>query len=117
MTIVHQSTSLEWFKKLRDHLAGVDTLGEAGNTETNAGRHVAKIFAEIVRPETDEALLFSPAAVLGATMAVPSVVQNKGKRQASPREEILPEKLGTDWVKIKVRKRLTDDGGRSMMAV
>lgn len=39
------------------------------------------------------------------------------KREVMPGKEGLPEKLGTERVRIRVRKRLTEDGGRSTMTV
>lgn len=113
MTIVHRFTSPEWFRTLRDHLAGVRTLGEAGNMEPNARRDVDRIFREIVELGTGEALLFSPAAMLTRTMTA----ADDGTRQIPLGQGMLPEKLGIDWVKIRIRKRLTEDGGRSIMAV
>lgn len=117
MTIVHRFTSPEWFRTLRDHLAGVNTLAETDSAQPNAKRDVARIFAEIVKLETGEALLFSPAAMLNIKSTATSGGANEWDAEATPRTEILPEKLGVGWVKIRVRKRLTEDGGRSILAV
>ena len=64
-----------------------------------------------------ESLLFSPAAMLNGIIAVEDADVNNTKREAMPGKEVLPEKLGMEWVKMRVRKRLTEDGGRSIMAV
>lgn len=48
VTIVHRFTSPEWFRTLRDHLAGVSTLDELGGVTK---RDVRSIFVEIVELE------------------------------------------------------------------
>ena len=50
-----------------------------------------------------EALLFSPSAIVGL--------------EKGPEGVTVIERLGTDYLKIRVRKRLTTDGGKSDMAV
>ena len=93
VTIVHRFTSPEWFRTLCEHLAGVSTLDE-GTTK----RDVWGIFAEIVELETGEALVFSPSAMLELV---------KGEA---------PRKLGMERLKVQVRRRLTEDGGQSILA-
>jgi len=117
MTIVHRFTSPEWFRTLRDHLAGVSMLSNTNSTEVGTKRDVARIFAEIVGLGIGESLLFSPAAMLNGIVAVGDAGVNNKRREVMPGKEVLPEKLGTEWVKMRVRKRLTEDGGRSIMAV
>ena len=95
VTIVHRFTSPQWFRTLREHLAGVSTAEELGGA-TN--RDARSIFAEIVELEPGEALMFSPSATL-------ELVEGEA-----------PRKLGMDWLKIRVRRRLTEDGGRSILA-
>ena len=95
VTIVHRFTSPQWFRTLREHLAGVSTAEELGGA-TN--RDARSIFAEIVELEPGEALMFSPSAML-------ELVEGEA-----------PRKLGMDWLKIRVRRRLTEDGGRSILA-
>lgn len=91
VTIVHRFTSPEWFRTLRKHLASVSTLDEM------EGRH-SSTFVEIVDLEPGEALIFCPSAML-------EPVENKA-----------PKKLGMGWLKVRVRRRLTEDGGRSILA-
>lgn len=117
MTIVHRFTSPEWFKTLQDHLAGVSMLSNANSTQVDTKRNIARIFAEIVGLQIGESLLFSPAAMLNGIVAVEDAGVNNTRREMMPGKEVLPEKLGTEWVKMRVRKRLTEDGGRSIMAV
>lgn len=97
MTIVHRFTSPAWLKALQDHLAGVSIEGDTSQKD------VVAIFKQIVELDAGQALLFSPSAMLKAVTS-PSLSKVKMK------------KLGTAYVKIRVRKRLTADGGRSIMA-
>jgi len=117
MTIVHRFTSPEWFQALRSHLAGMSSLGEAGATNASEGRNVDRIFDEIVELETGEALLFSPSALLDSSMVTkPRYADHEKKTDATSQGGIVPKKLGRAWLKMKVRNRLTEDGGRSIMA-
>ena len=59
---------------------------------------MAQLFKIIVNLEVGEGLLFCPTALIAV---------GKGMEL---------QKLGTDHVRIHVRKRLTADGGRSLMA-
>ncbi|KAL8839299.1 MAG: hypothetical protein Q9176_004479 [Flavoplaca citrina] len=95
VTIVHRFTSPEWFHTLCGHLAGVSTLNEHGVTTKRDAR---SIFVEIVELEPGEALMFSPSAML-------ELVEGKAL-----------SKLGMQWLKVRVRKRLTEDGGKSILA-
>jgi len=97
MTIVHRFTSPNWLAALKSHLAGVSSEGHASK------RDVVKIFDQIVNLEAGEALLFSPSAMTGPEKDT----GHRGLRM---------QKLGTGYVKVRVRKRLTADGGRSILA-
>ena len=92
---MHRFTSPQWFHTLREHLAGISTAQEL---EGAAKRDARSIFAEIVKLESGEALMFCPSAVL-------DLVEGEA-----------PSKLGMEWLKIRVRKRITEDGGRSILA-
>ena len=61
-----------------------------------------KVFNEIVKLSVGEALLFAPSAVVGLSAG------EEGKKEV--------QRLGTGYLKIKVRARLTTDGGKSVMA-
>lgn len=92
LTVVHRFTSPSWLQTLKAHLAGVSSMDESSN------RNVSSIFNMIVNLQAGQALLFSPCAMLDMKAEGDMV------------------KLGTRFVKIKIRKRLTTDGGRSIMA-
>lgn len=60
---------------------------------------MSNVLAEIVGLEPGEALLFSPSAVIR---------YKEGK---------VPVKLGMDWLKVRIRERITVDGGKSVLAI
>lgn len=97
MTIVHRFASPSWLTVLKSHLAGMSVEGETSK------RDIAGIFKQIVNLEAGQALLFSPSAMTGVDT------------KADP-DELKMQKLGVGYLKIGVRKRLTEDGGRSIMA-
>ncbi|KAG7008725.1 hypothetical protein G7Y79_00004g013090 [Physcia stellaris] len=99
MTIVHRFTSPSWLQALRSHLAGVSKF------EGNDGRDIKEIFDKIVNLEAGEALLFSPSMMLNVTEG--------GLGDA---KVLRTEKLGMGYLKMRVRNRLTADGGKSIMA-
>lgn len=96
VTIVHRFLSPAWFSILRSHLAG------AGLTKDN---HM-QIFETILRLEPGQALLFSPNAILNVSTPRPEDVDAKAG---------LIE-LGNTYIRVKIRKRVTVDGGRSILA-
>ena len=95
MTFVHRFTSPQWLETLRCHLAGASM--EAGEGSVQKRRNVRKIFEEIVTLNVGEALVFSPSAILSCDASNVT-------------------KLGMSYLKVRVRKRLTTDGGRSILA-
>ncbi|KAI9808443.1 MAG: hypothetical protein M1826_004153 [Phylliscum demangeonii] len=106
VTIVHCFTSPQWFYTLRSHLAGisetgapsdVDSTDEASPTEKEAKRDVRSIFNSIVNLDVGEALLFAPSAMLAVGRGV-------------------IEKLGMACLNVRIRYRLSADGGRSFVA-
>ena len=86
---------------LREHLAGASVAKDEQGV--NRKRDVERIFKQIVNLNAGDALLFSPAALLD------TLGQDDGHQK--------PIKLGSKYLKIHVRKRLTADGGRSVMAI
>lgn len=116
ITIVHRFTSPDWLRTLKEHLAAaasdlVDQNPNSSNIlegsgdekiESRMGDAAKKIFSEIVRLRAGEALLFSPSAMVDVE-----------KRQGDNKRL---KRLGAGYIKIRVRKRLTTDGGKSVMA-
>lgn len=97
MTIVHRFTSPSWLAALKSHLAGVSVEREVSK------RDVTEIFKQIVNLEAGEALLFSPSAMTGP-------------EKDAGLQGLEMQKLGLGYVKVRVRQRLTADGGRSILA-
>ncbi|RDL33071.1 Uncharacterized protein BP5553_08510 [Venustampulla echinocandica] len=117
ITIAHRFTSPKWLRSLKGHLAAVATNepqlesgAECDDADENEhrgsyskGRAAERIFGEIVRLRVGEALLFAPTAIVGLNFVSDSTTATKT--------------LGTDFIKIRVRNRLTTDGGKSVMAI
>ncbi|KAK0103054.1 hypothetical protein ONS95_000769 [Cadophora gregata] len=108
-TIVHRFTSPGWMHAIRSHLAGGteqepenETGGDSSSYEKVQKGKTSKIFDEIVKLRVGHALLFCPAAMIGLTR------KNDGETET--------ERLGSGYLKIRIRNRLTTDGGRSVMA-
>lgn len=101
MTIVHRFSSPSWMAALKGHLAGVSYQGD-GNSERNTD----EIFDAIVTLEAGQALLFSPSAMLEVSESTTN----------APSHVAAINKLGLRYVKMRVRQRLTTDGGRSRMS-
>lgn len=99
MTIVHRFTSPSWFQALKTHLASVAL------SEDEEGRDTKEILNKILKLEIGEALLFSPSMILNITEG--------GTGEAKVPQT---EKLGMGYLKMRVRNRLTADGGRSILA-
>ncbi|OBT40293.1 hypothetical protein VE00_09627 [Pseudogymnoascus sp. WSF 3629] len=89
VTIVHRFTSPEWMRSLKAHLAAVapDMADQVLDAGDNQG---------------GEALIFSPSAMIVADVA-------SGGTSGYFR-------LGTGFLKVRVRTRLTTDGGKSVLA-
>lgn len=100
MTIVHRFTSPSWLQTLKSHLAGISSI------EDSSSRDIKQIFQLIVNLEAGQALLFSPSAILD--------VEDESTAEDALVSRV--QKLGLRYVKMKVRKRLTVDGGRSILA-
>ncbi|SPJ78835.1 uncharacterized protein FTOL_07226 [Fusarium torulosum] len=122
--IVHHFTSPAWFTTLRRHLAGVSLGFEAerdnrggevkgcanddkNNSDLSSSHLNIKyedLFTHIVGLGTGEALLFCPSALVDASTTGVSDPEASGVQ------------LGSSTMKVRIRKRITADGGRSIMA-
>lgn len=107
VVIVHRFSSPEWLRALRSHIAaaakGEDVYRESdADEEENDEEEEASIFDRIVDLHVGEALLFSPTAIIRAP---------KG---AHGNQDV--QRLGAGYLKIKVRSRLTEDGGKSVLS-
>ena len=98
VTFVHRFLSPAWYETLKGHLAGVRRASHSA--------HRDEIFQEIVGLHTGEALVFCPTAVLDVWQPSDGPVWAKGIYHA----------LGDSYIKIRIRKRISEDGGKSIMA-
>ncbi|RYP04117.1 hypothetical protein DL764_004664 [Monosporascus ibericus] len=116
MTIVHRFTSPDWLNALQRHLAGISIVSrlreKANGTDDDAGKladgfkelsikdtdPATAMFAHIVQLKVGEALVFAPSAVLGVD------------------DSFNVKKLSHGVLKVRIRNRVTEDGGRSVMA-
>ena len=111
VTIVHRFSSPAWLRALQGHVAAA-ALGTQSNVEatTNIEEDLAapeisgkfSLFYRIVNLQVGEALLFSPGAALG------SAANELGSPSLN--------RLGAGYLVIKIRKRLTEDGGKSVIS-
>ncbi|GAB1198431.1 hypothetical protein APSETT444_007750 [Aspergillus pseudonomiae] len=113
VTIVHRFTSPEWLRTLQKHLAAAATnlfspksgFGNHGSEmeESGAEKESTSAFDIIVRLRVGEALLFAPSAIV------------KVGTLEDGRVEF--HRLGSDILPIKIRERLTSDGGKSVLSI
>jgi len=114
ITIVHRFSSPEWLRCLRQHLAALDKdnldLDIESDGKERKPNGQKEIFGQIVKLRVGEALLFAPSAIIGVEKKDAVV------GQARFGEEVETRRLGVGYLKIKIRARLTTDGGKSVMA-
>ncbi|KAH7324955.1 hypothetical protein B0I35DRAFT_476155 [Stachybotrys elegans] len=112
ITIVHRFTSPDWLQILKRHLAGASDFRSKSDASDDSGQLtinmeqsgvLMKLFSEIITLRTGEALVFSPTALLGVDT------------DTDPLNTKL-HSLGNEVMKVRIRKRVTRDGGRSIMA-
>lgn len=81
--------------------ANVEINGKDKGVESDALGVTRKIFLNVINLRTGEALLFAP---------------NSAMTIDYPRSENRSQRLRFSYLKIKVRTRLTADGGKSIMS-
>jgi hypothetical protein len=103
MTVIHRFTSPEWMSVLKKHVS----ISEDDEAKGNGAS--ASLFDKILRLKTGEALIFAPSAIVGTTPGD---------------SEDMPGGGGRDWqtaadelIRVRVRKRVTWDGGASIVCV
>jgi len=94
-TIIHRFSSPEWFGVLRHHVSIMD------DCEGNSGNSM-ELFKRILDLRVGEALVFAPSAIVSGTAEV---------------EDNAPVKLGPGFLKVKVRRKVTWDGGKSVVCL
>jgi hypothetical protein len=88
VSIIHRFNSPAWFRVLQEHLAGA---------QLSSTRGAERLFDLIIALQTGEAFIFCPTAMLDVHHG-----------------EVLRMKDG--FVQVKIRGRITADGGKSIMA-
>ncbi|KAI0120742.1 hypothetical protein BJ170DRAFT_588980 [Xylariales sp. AK1849] len=101
MTIVHRFTSPSWLKTLRAHIA-LPTEGQ-GKSPTDVAPMSQELFEDVVGLRTGEALIFAPSAVIAWEC----------DRANSEKQNWM---LGRNYIKVRIRARLSADGGKSIRA-
>ncbi|KAJ6115267.1 hypothetical protein N7486_001045 [Penicillium sp. IBT 16267x] len=104
ITIVHRFSSPAWLHALQGHIAAA-AFGAQSNQNSTAEHEVTSkyaLFHKIVRLRVGEALLFCPNAVSSIT------VEGSNSQKLGT--------LGGGYMVIKVRDRLTEDGGKSVIS-
>lgn len=91
ITVIHRFTSPDWLSVLRRHIS-------LPGKEPDDGNGQGGLYKQIVGLRTGEALVFAPSAVMGTIDGC---------------EEAVPFRL----LRVKVRRRITWDGGISMVSV
>lgn len=125
ITIVHRFSSPDWLTVLTKHLAGISKVSRLAHKSDNVGIDdeetglsgirgldlspqdpILDLFSQIVELRTGEALAFAPGGIVSM------------KKQKDPQggEKMTPRKLGHQVLRVVIRGRITEDGGRSIMA-
>lgn len=120
-TIVHRFSSPAWHQALTKHLAGASMCADEGEKRDGENekswfvgvqplsfKGSKEIFQEIVGLATGEALVFAPNAIVGMKEVEGGDNVPAGKK--------VPLRLGHGVLKLRMRKRVTQDGGRSVLA-
>ncbi|TEA15922.1 hypothetical protein C8034_v001519 [Colletotrichum sidae] len=116
MTIVHRFNSPDWLRTLKSHLAGISFMS-VGTAAAEEGGDVlavnpvniegkdplSEVLAMILSLHTGQALVFAPSVVLG---------QQKKTENGLP----VLDRLAHRPLRVKIRSRLTNDGGKTVMA-
>lgn len=106
LTIVHRFSSPAWLRALKSNIAAValgeDILRGTHEITGNNGVDKSSLFDRIVDLRVGEALLFCPNAVIKTPSGSDEIGEIK--------------KLGSGYLEVKVRSRLTEDGGRSVLS-
>lgn len=127
VTVCHRFTSPEWFKVLMNHIAavsgGAELLDQDGDTMMDGDidgvgtlalrKRETEIFSKIVSLKVGEALVFAPSAAIGVKK--PNIKEEEeSSGETATRGTI--QRLEHNVLKIRIRNRVTSDGGRSIMA-
>ncbi|WQF90492.1 Putative P-loop containing nucleoside triphosphate hydrolase [Colletotrichum destructivum] len=113
VTVVHRFTSPDWLHTLRGHIAGVSSVSATAPKQQEPIGHVDPVvgggkdsandlFAKIVSLQTGQALVFAPSAVIGLAHTENDTMT-------------AVQRLALRLLVVKVRSRLTQDGGKTVI--
>lgn len=108
---MHKFSSPAWLRALEGHVAAAALGAQSGGHTRDGNEGIPKpevskklsFMNQIVDLNVGEALLFAPGAVL----------DNKSEETNSRRLR----RLGAGYMVVKIRKRLTQDGGQSVLSL
>lgn len=109
VTIVHRFTSPDWLRVLRRHIAGASLVDSSSeDSDSTAADAEAKktddLLSQVVTLRVGEALLFSPSAIA------------RWDDKSAEGGVNIAKKLAAGYIKVQIRSRITEDGGKSVMA-
>lgn len=113
-TLVHRFTSPDWFRTIKAHLfaAAAAEAEDLGGVVSSSRAGGFSMMSEIVELNVGEALLFAPSAIL----QVVALTEEGGGKNEEPVVSRRVKKLGMNYWSVRIRARVTVDGGRSIMA-
>ena len=77
--------------------------------DVNTADPTLELFSRIIQLKVGEALVFAPSAVM-------SIQKNNNDRTEPNGAGVSFKRLGHEVLKVRIRTRLTTDGGKSIMA-
>lgn len=104
-TLVHRFTSPDWFRTIKAHLFA------AAAEDSGGASHAGSMMSEIVELNVGEALLFAPSAML---QIIDSTAEGEKNGEVVHSRRV--KKLGVEYLTVRIRARVTVDGGKSIMA-
>jgi len=105
ITIIHRFSSPAWLRALEAHIAVMqqpepNTIAQRDDHLASRKEVTRKLFEKIIRLDTGEALVFAPSAMVAIGNS------DRLSMNGSTRS----------YIRVKVRSRLSEDGGRSVLA-
>lgn len=107
-TLVHRFTSPDWFRTIKAHLFPAAAAEDSGG---GVSARAGSMMSEIVELNVGEALLFAPSAMLQVIR-----LTEEGEKNGEVVVSRRVKKMGMDYWSVRIRARVTVDGGRSIMA-
>ncbi|KAI5921244.1 hypothetical protein F4810DRAFT_372079 [Camillea tinctor] len=115
-TLVHRFSSPAWEQMLCGHLAGASLEKEDGGS-TGTKKDKKDLFRNIVNLKVGEAFLFAPSALVGVRVGADGDDRGEGESDGLEGSGgMAVRRLGDEILKIRVRNRVTADGGKSILA-